>query len=110
VLPLEREFDLVLSLEVAEHLPEESAAGFSQSLARLGPIVLFSAAAPQQGGTGHLNEQWPSYWVRHFAQNGFTVVDCLRDRIWRDERIEWRYRQNLLLFVRNDLFSQYAAR
>jgi len=105
---LERTFDLVMSLEVAEHLPEESAAGFVQSLTRLGPVVLFSAAVPGQGGTGHLNEQWPSYWARHFADHGFTVVDCLRDLIWSDPRIEWWYRQNLLLFVSKDHLPRYA--
>jgi len=106
---LERTFDLVMSLEVAGRLPEESAAGFVESLAGLGPVVLFSAAVPGQGGAGHLNEQWPSYWVRHFADHGFTVVDCLRDRIWNDPRIEWRYRQNLLLFVGEEHLPRLTA-
>ena len=106
---LGRTFDLAMSLEVAEHLPEESAAGFVESLAGLAPVVLFSAAVPGQGGTGHLNEQWPSYWVRHFADHGFTVVDCLRDRIWNDTRIEWWYRQNLLLFVAGEHRPRYPA-
>ena len=55
-------FDLVVSLEVAEHLPKECADIFVDSLVRLGPIILFSAAIPQAGGTCHINEQWPEYW------------------------------------------------
>src|SRR5262249_29915915 len=49
-LRLERRFDLVVSLEVAEHLPPESADAFVESLVSLGPTVLFSAAVPGQGG------------------------------------------------------------
>src|SRR5438105_10733505 len=45
---LERQFDLAVSLEVAEHLPEASAAGFVRSLAELAPVVVFSAAVPGQ--------------------------------------------------------------
>src|SRR6266508_5182591 len=41
-LCLGRSFDLVVSLEVAEHLPPESATGFVDSLCGLGPVVLFS--------------------------------------------------------------------
>src|SRR6266542_308161 len=65
-LLIDRAFDLVVSLEVAEHLPRESAETFVESLATLGPAVLFSAAIPFQGGTGHVNEQWPEYWVKLF--------------------------------------------
>jgi SAM-dependent methyltransferase len=49
-LSMDRVFDLVVSLEVAEHLPAEFAETFVDSLARLGPAILFSAAVPFQGG------------------------------------------------------------
>jgi hypothetical protein len=104
---VDRKFDLALSLEVAEHLPEESAAGFIESLTRLAPVILFSAAVPGQTGVGHVNEQWPTYWASHFSRWGYQVFDCLRDRIWRDLRVEWWYRQNLLLFVREDVRANY---
>ena len=54
---LDRRFDLAVSLEVAEHLPEHAASGFVDTLVRLAPCVLFSAAIPHQGGLRHLNEQ-----------------------------------------------------
>lgn len=60
-LHLGRTFDLVQSLEVAEHLDEVHADAFVASLARHGDTVLFSAALPGQGGAHHVNEQWPSY-------------------------------------------------
>jgi len=97
---LSRTFDLALALEVAEHLPPESAAGFVKSLTLLAPVVLFSAAIPLQGGTQHLNEQWPRYWVALFKNHDFVPIDCIRGRIWENEEVEWHYAQNTLLFAK----------
>jgi SAM-dependent methyltransferase len=104
---LDRRFDLACSLEVAEHLPPERADGFVADLARLAPLVLFSAALPGQGGPDHLNEQWPAYWAARFAANGFRAVDCLRLRLWADEQVAWWYRQNLLLFSHADALVRW---
>jgi SAM-dependent methyltransferase len=97
---LGRTFDLVQTLEVAEHLDEANADTFVESLASHGDTILFSAAVPGQGGTHHVNEQWPSYWVEKFAGAGYTCYDFLRQQIWTDRRIMWFYRQNILLFAR----------
>lgn len=96
---LGRTFDLAVSLEVAEHLPPESAPVFVECLARLAPVVLFSAAIPHQGGVHHVNEQWPEYWIRLFERHGFVPVDAIRKHVWRDERVKWWYAQNTLIFV-----------
>ena len=96
---LERRFDLVLCLEVAEHLPADSAPTLIDSLVSLGPVILFSAAIPYQGGTHHVNEQWPEYWARHFAARGYVPVDCVRRQIWQLDDVQWYYAQNILLFV-----------
>lgn len=96
-------FDLAVCLEVAEHLPRPRAESFITELTSLAPVVLFSAAIPGQGGTGHVNEQWPGYWAELFEKNGFKVTGALRWRIWEDGRVENWYRQNLLLAV-----SEYA--
>lgn len=93
-------FDLVLSLEVVEHLSPERGEGFVADLCRLGDLVLFSAAIPNQGGKGHINERWQSYWCGLFEDQGFDVVDALRPQIWADGDIPWWYRQNMLLYVR----------
>jgi SAM-dependent methyltransferase len=93
------QFDLAVCLEVAEHLHPNRAASFITELTSLAPVVLFSAAIPGQGGTGHVNEQWPGYWVKLFAENEFKVTGALRWKIWNDERVENWYRQNLLLAV-----------
>ena len=99
VLRLERRFDLAISLEVAEHLPARSAATFVDSLTFLSPFVVFSAAIPFQGGTNHVNEQWPDYWAELFEARGFAPVDCIRREVWSNDDVEWWYAQNILLFV-----------
>jgi SAM-dependent methyltransferase len=101
-LPVTRIFDLALSLEVAEHLPEEASARFVDGLTQLATVVMFSAAIPYQGGTAHVNEQWPTYWAVRFSEHGFLPVDCLRPQLWTDKGVEAYYAQNLLLFVRRD--------
>lgn len=105
-LRLGREFDLVLSLEVAEHVAAESADLFVDSLTRAGPVVLFSAAAPHQGGTHHINEQWPAYWAERFGRRGYDVIDCVRRRVWHNPEVCWYYAQNVLLFVRRDYLDR----
>ena len=53
-IPVDRQFDLAVCLEVAEHLPANCGDQLVDELARLGRAVLFSAAIPHQGGTGAL--------------------------------------------------------
>lgn len=96
---LGRQFDLVISLEVAEHLPPSSSESFVETLTTHGKVVLFSAAVPGQGGVNHINEQWPAYWKRLFEAREFLLVDCLRDRFWNNQEISPCYRQNIMLYV-----------
>jgi SAM-dependent methyltransferase len=98
-IDLHRQFDLVVSVEVAEHLRPESADVIVDSIARHGKVVAFSAAIPRQGGQNHLNEQWPGFWVERFRRRDFVPVDCFRRTIWDDDHVLWWYAQNLLLFV-----------
>jgi 2-polyprenyl-3-methyl-5-hydroxy-6-metoxy-1,4-benzoquinol methylase len=92
-----RRFDLVVSLEVAEHLPSHCAASFVASLVRLGPAVLFSAAIPGQGGTHHINEQWQDYWAELFTRHDYLPIDCVRREVWNNSEVAWWYSQNTLL-------------
>jgi SAM-dependent methyltransferase len=101
-LGIERQFDLTVSLEVAEHLPVECAESFVDSLTQFAPIVLFSAAIPFQGGTNHINEQWPDYWAELFQQREFIPSNYIRKRIWNNTSVEKWYAQNTLLFIKQD--------
>ncbi|HUQ64310.1 MAG TPA: class I SAM-dependent methyltransferase [Acidimicrobiales bacterium] len=97
---LGRRFDLVSCLEVAEHLGPDDGDTLLASVVAHGDAVLFSAAMPGQGGTHHVNEQWPSYWADKFTAHGYQVFDVVRSQIWSDQRIKLFYRQNILVFAR----------
>jgi SAM-dependent methyltransferase len=95
----DRTYDLVICVEVAEHLMPHAAPILVKSLTALGPVILFSAAIPFQGGTDHRNEQWPEYWRDLFEQHAFVPVDCIRPKIWDDSRVAYWYTQNVILYV-----------
>lgn len=95
-----RKFDIVTCLEVAEHINESEAEMFVNSLCNLGDVILFSAAIPGQEGTLHVNEQYPNYWQNLFWKNKFVPVDCLRKKIWSNEKVSTWYKQNILFYVK----------
>lgn len=91
--------DLVISLEVAEHLSPARANGFVEDLTKRAPAILFSAAIPGQGGVNHLNEQWQSYWAELFMQHNYQPYDIIRPTIWTDADIPAWYKQNTILYL-----------
>lgn len=97
--PFTDKFDLVLCCEVAEHLEEQYAERLVKKLVSLGDTILFSAAIPNQGGKGHVNEQWQDYWAELFQKEGFnpSIVEQIR---WNTEVEVW-YRQNIVLYRRH---------
>jgi hypothetical protein len=50
-----------------------------------------------------VNEQWPLYWEKLFAERGMRKYDVVRPLIWCNRAIEWWYRQNLYVFAESDL-------
>lgn len=98
-------FDLAMSLEVAEHLPESIADTFAKSLCDASDNILFSAAVPGQNGVNHINEQWPSYWVPKFQALGYSCSSNFRFDFWHDDEIENWYRQNILLFKKENKYT-----
>lgn len=102
-----RRYDLASCLEVAEHLSPARGDGLVGDLTALAPLVLFSAAAPKQGGVNHINEQWPSYWAEKFAARGFRTVDCLRPHLLARSDVSWWYAQNIMLFASQEALDRY---
>lgn len=102
------QFDMVMCLEVAEHLPFARSASLVKELTQLGDLVVFSAAVPFQYGADHRNEQWQDFWAILFRENGYECWDWLRSEVWFHPDVDWWYAQNLLVFARKG--SAAAAR
>lgn len=89
-------WDLILCLEMIEHLTPEAGDWLVGEMCKHGTRIAFSAAIPRQGGDGHLNEQWPSYWQERFLQHGYTLSDPWRLQLWSIQDVEPWYAQNML--------------
>lgn len=103
VLP--QKFDMAMSLEVAEHLDEKYSDQFIENITNASDVILFSAAIPGQYGVHHVNEQCVSYWIEKFANKGFQPFDIIRPHFWWDEEVELDYRQNSVIFVKENCYK-----
>lgn len=70
-IDLGRKYDLVTSIETAEHLEPEYADVFVDTIARhAAKWIVFTAAMPGQMGDGHVNCQQAVYWREKFDLRG----------------------------------------
>jgi SAM-dependent methyltransferase len=94
-------FDLAYCFEVAEHVPAPLGDRLVQFLSDLAPLVVFTAAQPGQGGTGHVNEQPPAYWIERFEAAGMRYEDRLTQDLsaafQRAEVAPW-FANNVIVF------------
>jgi hypothetical protein len=97
-----RNFDLAISLEVAEHLPSPFSEALVRQLVAIAPMVLFSAAIPGQPGNYHVSEQWQDYWRSLFRSFSYHPVDLVRPMVWGNPNVEYWYQQNVILYCNED--------
>ena len=106
----DKNFDLIIWLENIEHLSKGKGEEIINHITNHTDFVLFSGAIPDQGGKGHLNERWQSYWAEYFDKKGFKAFDVIRPKIWKDEYIPFWYKQNIVLYANsqsaNKIFNQ----
>lgn len=95
---LGRTYELVTCIEVAEHLPEESADTLVDTIIRHAQHrIVFTSAMPGQAGHGHINLKDAYYWRTKFVQRGWT---------WNAEET---YRAVAMLMVANHPFHHIEA-
>lgn len=98
-----KRFDLVVSTEVAEHLPESCADRYVDLLCNISDKVLITAATPGQGGTDHVNEQPHEYWIEKFRARKFAYDHGLSEKFksnWKEKGTAWWYYRNVMVFRR----------
>lgn len=96
-------FDVLISMEVAEHLPETLADRYVELICSLSDTVVFTAAVPGQGGRDHVNEQPHDYWISKFEARGYRHDDQLSNdwrENWKAEGVVLWYYQNIMVFTR----------
>ena len=70
--PFPRKYDLIVSIEVLEHLPPENAEQAVANLCAFTDDVLFSSTPYDYKEASHFNVQPVEYWAELFAKEGFT--------------------------------------
>ena len=100
ILPKDLRSDVVVSTEVAEHLPERCADRFVGVLCAIADNVVMTAAEPAHTYVGdhtHANEQPKEYWIAKFAQKGFKYDENISTKF----RTEWKQREISPWFVQH---------
>ncbi|HMF68652.1 MAG TPA: class I SAM-dependent methyltransferase, partial [Phyllobacterium sp.] len=108
-LQLNRTFDLVICVEVIDHLPAQSERVLVDSIVRHArDRILFSGARPGQPGVGHINCRPISYWLELFASYGWypSLFDSLAPRALAT--FSW-FRSNLVVLTRDSEGATEAA-
>jgi SAM-dependent methyltransferase len=72
VEPFPRHYDLIVSIEVVEHMPKEDAEKAIANLCRHTSDILFSSTPFDFKEITHFNVQPPEYWAELYARNGFV--------------------------------------
>ncbi len=95
-------YDLAICTEVAEHLDPLSSTHLIKYLTACAPVVIFSAAVPEQNGHGHINCRPRDFWHHLFIENNFQLVDSIRKRIRDNKNVAIWYKLNIVDYISKD--------
>ena len=68
---LPKKYDLVTSIEILEHIPEEDGIKAIANLCRLADTIIFSSTPDDFKDNTHVNVKPQEYWATQFAKNDF---------------------------------------
>lgn len=100
---LYKAFDLVMSIEVAEHLEPEYAEKFVANIAFLARDKVLITAAPEDSkGHYHVNCQPSEYWIRLFQRYDLEYQEGLTNK-FRGSFAAYRRKKGINTFYHNSL-------
>lgn len=105
---INHKYDLVMSIEVAEHIKREKHEKlFDFLVAHTNNWIVFSGARIGQGGHGHIAERDEVDWKSEFLKRGMLFEDELTQsiRFACDEK-NINHRQNLMVFKRPEGYGK----
>ena len=98
---LKKKFDVVVSLEVAEHLPKKYEEIYVNNLIKhTNRYIIMSWAEPGQGGSGHFNEQSNEYVIELMKNKGFTELNDLSQYLRKSVTHLWWFRNTSFVFLK----------
>lgn len=108
-------FDLIISIEVVEHMERSESEAAIANLCRHTDKILFSSSPHDHSEATHINVQQPEVWAQIFARNGFfrdldydasyitpwAVLFCRDSR--RLDKLVFEYERKLWLVYKENL-------
>lgn len=95
-------YDMVLCLEVAEHIPAKYERTFIDNLTKTAErLIVLSWAVEGQGGIGHVNCRNNDYVIEAMACRGFRYNHKASMRLRRSANISW-FKKTIMVYERLD--------
>ena len=101
-------FNIVLCLEVAEHIEPEYAEIFVQNLCNLSDCIIMSAAPPGQKGHYHVNCKDSEYWDMLFSDLNYTRQKG-DEVIWKNCLEPFKRKKGLNAYYANTLIFKKGS-
>ena len=100
-------YDWIISLEVAEHIPNKSESVYLDNIARHSREgVVLSWAVPGQGGLAHINNRPLEYVLKVMDERGFKIDKKSSKLLQDSSSFQW-LSQNTNVFVRKNMTYVY---
>ena len=100
-------YDWIISLEVAEHIPNKSESVYLDNIARhCREGIVLSWAVPGQGGLAHINNRPLEYVLKVMDERGFKIDKKSSKLLQDSSSFQW-LSQNTNVFVRKNMTYVY---